>query len=280
MNSLRLSLLGLLAGAASSSAVVLVDETFADGNRSTQNPPASLAWYLYGATGYSSSVTANTWEITPATNTPFGAIGYFTASGSPTALTVGQTMTLSFNISYATAVTGGAGNFRFALFDSGGTRISSDLTSSSDAAFNSDRGYASFYTLSTDSDVTNGYRLRERTNDNDSLWTAGAFSTLGTNGDNNVATTNDVLYAATLTLEYVSPTQMTVTSNVNGNILSRTDSSPYTTFDSIAFSSNGTNGTVNLSNIEVTVVPEPGTCLLAGLGFGLLLWRRSRCMLS
>lgn len=243
-------------------AATLVNETFSDGNRTTQNLSTSLDWHMLGGSApYADSVADNTWTMND--DATYGSVGYFTAPGSPASLAVGEKMTLSFDLTYATNSTS-AGSFRFALLDSGGERISADMTGMQDSAFESYTGYASFYALSSTNNLTSGNRIRQRNSGNDQLWTSGAFTILDTT--TTAATAIDTVYSASLELDYISPSLMRITTVVNGDSFTYDDSTPLTSFDTISMYSNGTNGAIGISNMLVTVIPEPSaTTALIGL---------------
>lgn len=115
----------------------LLNDNFSDGNRSNQSLPDSAAWFA--------TSTSTTAEVTLkdgkyqlevggfglTTDTPRGAAAYFAPAASPASLTaennfIRLSMTLSFEGpigSLATAV-------RFALLESGDTRISTDTLGS------------------------------------------------------------------------------------------------------------------------------------------------------
>lgn len=258
------------------SATIIIDETFADGNRTTQNPPDSLAWY-------SSQDPAN---ITTAVGSMALSGGGGTGAQSAMAyfpsvsLNVGQTLTLSMNFmptgTLGTAATLNA--IRFGIFNSnGGTVISADGQNPSMAA-NTYVGYVGRMNLSQAGGTTTTNVLERGANAGTLLTTSGAYTTnLGTAGSIVDSLTLDTAYALTLTLNRTAASSMTITFSLSGGdligsaIASYTDTTGIvTSFDSLGFSYFGNSGTgfssASFSNIQMEVVPEPSTAALALVG--------------
>ncbi len=267
--------LGMLALAACpGQAAPLIDDTFSNGNR-TSDP----AWYW--RTNLTSdrvdSVASNAWTVGNSTGSGNGyVVTYFT----PTTIGVEETMTFSFDFSYdigaSTTITN---HFRFGLFNSNGSKVSAD-GGTTDPAFNSDLGYGVYSYLISEEGGT--YTLEERTATNDTLWSSSAFpGTLAADPDGSGPTSADTTYTATLTLTRTIDDELIVTSSINGRTLTYTDTSPGNlTFDMISMYAGGANGALTYSNIEVsTAIPEPGTTGLIAGTVGLLclgLARRKR----
>jgi hypothetical protein len=278
-------LVAVIAGFASGSlhAQVLLNDTFSDNERSTQNLPTSAAWYVGGSSGATTS--AATGQLVTTTGTSAGAntnlAAYFTTSGSPQTLLVGETVTLSFSVSFAGAsFVPAADAFRFGLFNSGGNRVTTDLTTGNgaDAAFNSWTGYSAWVPVGNVTSTSAA--IRERTGTSTTLYAGGANPPLAT-----VAYTANTLQLSTTYTGNLSITRNTSNSTISFDLGGVTTSfsdttGNYFTFDSVAFFGTGgafgTNGTFTLDNVSVSVVPEPSTALFAGVGIGFLLINRLR----
>ncbi|PAW77488.1 MAG: hypothetical protein B9S32_10850 [Verrucomicrobia bacterium Tous-C9LFEB] len=251
-------------------AITVVSDSFADGERSTQNLPNSAAWYQLGsATGTVSSTTGYT--ISPSTaGNAFIAVSYFT----PTTVTIGASITLSFSVT--DTITPGAASarqgLRFGLFNSNGVTpgnnsLTGDTTTLTNSAFTHYTGYAGFYSLQSALDPS-GIAISQRDGVSpaltNSLFGGTSYSTLGALSGSTAAASGTT-YNVSLTLQYVSATEMDITLIANGNTVTRTTSSILSTFDSIGLFSSGSNGDVTFDNITVTVVPEPSTVSLLAL---------------
>lgn len=259
-------------------AAVLLDDTFADGNRATQNLPTSAAWYHGESAGNQSlGVVSQTMELEFFTtaNQLGQFVGYFTESGV-TALQVGDTLSVQFTLS-ASAINGDANSFRIGLFSSGGNRVGAD-GGISDAAFNGSNGYSFWTSLGT----ANG-GFRQRTGTNNTLWNSTANANLGTQTVAGLSYAADTIHTLTLELERISGTEMVITFRDSaGNVATRTDTAGiFTGFDTFSiFAGNGTAGDVTFAfddiRVTYTPVPEPGSVVLlpAGLAIGLLVCRR------
>jgi hypothetical protein len=247
---LRLSIGMLTLASYIGHAATLVDDTFADGNR-TSNP----VWYWANDMNESDqvdSVSSNEWTVGNSNDSSNSSIvTYFT----PTLLGSEETITFSFDFSYSTLVSSGSSHLRFGLFNSEGTQITAD-GSQSQSAFNNDIGYASFYSLQTESA---NYDLMERTGGSDKLWSTTAYDTSAIR--DSVATTDaNTLYRASIALTRTLDDQLIVTSSIDGNALSFTYDSPSNfTFDMISIYTGGANGALSFSNLVVRTIPEPAT---------------------
>lgn len=260
--------------------VVLLNDTFSDNERSTQNLTSSAAWYVGGSNG--ANTTAATGQLVTTTGTLAGAntnlVAYFTNAGAPQIIPVGQTLTLSFNVAFAGAsFTAGADAFRFGLFNSGGNRATADVTTTNgaDAAFTNWVGYSAWVPVGNVASTTAS--IRERTGTSTTLYAGGANAVLNT-----VTYTANALQLATSYSGNLSITRnssnSTITFNLGGVTTSVTDTAGnFFTFDSIGFfgtgSVFGTNGTFTLDNVSV-VVPEPSTSLSVAFGLGLFVMLR------
>lgn len=274
----------LVAGSAVSvhAQATLLNDTFADGDRTTQNLPASAAHYFGTSTANGNiAVTSNALQFgyTGTTNTLSQVVSYFTPGGSPVALSVGDTLTASFTLS-GTAIANAADTLRIGLYNSGGTRVSADTSGIADAAFNSYTGYGLWANMGTGSNSTD---LVQRTSSSTTLFAGGAHS-------NVVSSTAPLGYSAATTytltfeIEYTSESSVSLTfTDSNGYSKTAVDTSGLvTSFDTFAlFLGSGsveTAFTVDNIHITTTSIPEPSSvATLAGLGvLGLVISRRRR----
>jgi hypothetical protein len=260
---------------------ILLNDTFADGNRGTQNLPVSAAFYHGGSSGQQSlevvsQALAFDFQTTPNQLGQF--VGYFTDAGVTT-LQVGDKLSFQFTFS-ASAINNDASSIRIGLFNSGGDRVEADTTGIADAAFDGSTGY-SFWNSQGTGTATGGFR--QRTGTSTTLWASGANTNLGTQTlarlDYAAATT----YTLTFALERMSATDMKVSFQDNdGNVFTRTDTAGiFTGFDTFSvFLGNGTVGDVSYIFddflITYTPVPEPGSAvgIVSGLAAAMLLRRR------
>ena len=147
-------------------AQTLLDDTFADGSRTNQNLPTSAAWYLRGN---ATSLAASPGQMTYTSNgNVSNIVGYFTGSGTPYTLSVGETMTLSMSLSLSN-VPDIDNVFRFGLFNSGGSQINSDSTNFLSSSFNAYDGYSVWFNPSATSAA---YTIRDRIGTNDAIFSS------------------------------------------------------------------------------------------------------------
>jgi hypothetical protein len=245
----------------------LLSDTFADGNRTNQSLPDSAAWYSGGLSGDASAASFQLLASNIAGSNR-GFIAYFTASGSPVTLDVGQSMVLSAQVQTIGAA-GGDARFQFWAFNSGGSRIAVDNSAFNNAIFNGYTGYG----------VTNDpvgvhparYQIRERVSGANNLLIGANTPLLGGSAQSINMTAN--LTAVSLTLHRTGVSEMTITGSIGGTPIVRTDTTGiFTSFDSIGILTSNDTLTGNLVIDNVTVIPEPGTfALLAVSALSLLL---------
>ncbi len=235
-------------------AATVVDDTFADGISTNQSLPSSMQLLkARSGTVRTDSVGAVEMNMT-ATGTSSEAFwAYFTNSGSPISLGVGDSLTYSGTFSL-TLPAGTGGDIRFGLFNSNGSRQTTDLTGGQNsAAFGDDTGYAcQFYGSGSGSpfvlyrrDVVTPTAITNIFNS----FTAAGFTNLGGTG----ATARQALVAATpytfaYTVSRTTATTTQITVNVTGGSLSglnftttETSATPYTNFDWFTMRIGGTN---------------------------------------
>lgn len=277
----------------SSSATVIVDETFADGNRTTQNPPSSLAWF---SSQTPSNITTTTGSMTlsgGSGSSAQSAVAYF----SSISLAVGETMTLSLDFSPGgtLGIAGTLNAIRFGAFNSnGGTIITADGQNPSMAA-NTYLGYVGRLNINQSGGTTTTQILERGAAAGVLLTASSAYTAaLGTTGSMVDSLSLSTTYALTLTLTRATETSMAITFSLSGGDLDEVATASYTdtsgivtSFDSFGFSYWGNSGAgfseATFSNIQVTVVPEPSTVAMAvigTLGAAGVAWRRRRLQTS
>ncbi len=285
---------GILLIAPPGHAQVLVNDTFSDNERSTQSPPSSLSW-IVGAHNGTAANAFGTLDASggnlvldhtqsPGVNSFAVAIGYFTVSGSPVVLSMGETLTLSFDVSFSNgSFQTNNGAFRWALFDSGGSRVSADFAGnnapgiSSGTTFNGYRGYEAQSRI--DGMATpNAMFTRERTGSGAGLFNSTEWAAQLGSETSSASYAANVTYGGSLILERTA-SGVNVQGSLNGATTSSyLDTTPVTQFDTIAFFTvDGLSHDLTFDNVNVTVTPEPAAgSLLAMAGLSLLSMRRRR----
>ncbi|HSI35467.1 MAG: PEP-CTERM sorting domain-containing protein [Phycisphaerae bacterium] len=280
-----------------SGAVVYLNDTFDDGERLTQGPPASIQWTAGGHNATAANAQANltvaggamTLDHTQSAGVnSFAAVwGYFTDSGSPVTIAVGETMRLSFDVSFANgSFINNAGAFRWGLTNSGGSRVTADFAGTnatgiaSGSAFSGYRGYDAITPTAPNATAGTELLVRERATSNDGLETGGAYTNLAGGSTTEPTLAADTVYAGFLEITRTGASSVTVQSGLAGAVTPVvTDStSPFTSFDTVHFFTlDGMSHDITLDNVNVTVsVPEPAALGLAGLAAAGLLRRRRK----
>lgn len=279
----------------SACAVVLLDDSFTDGDRTNQSLTSSAAWFYLrnNATSGGSnppSLTASAdnegqliYSLGASTGSTANIVGHFTATDSPYVLQVGETLVLTIDVSLDAIPADGAafGNtpIRFGLFNSGGSRVTADNTADfQSSAFFGDRGYSAWF--NPDGSTTAIHQVRERVGSSNAIFSSGA----GVNnllGDNDATAIGMAATTATtlqLSISRTSETDATVVSSLNGVTISRVDTaSAFFDFDMVAiqFGSSVTGAKFDRIAVEV-VVPEPASVGWIGLGAAMVVLRCHR----
>ena len=111
-----------------SHAVVILDDTWADGNRSNTSLPTNAAWYASSG----SALTATTGSMTLTIGgSAVLAVSYFTTNAAaPVSLSVGDTLvtTITFDFNGVAAENTSLG-FPFGVYEFGSNRVSADFSS-------------------------------------------------------------------------------------------------------------------------------------------------------
>ena len=290
--SLAFALVGAF-GAASVHGAILVNETFADGNRTGDSPPSSLEW-IYGAHRSSEAFTSLSvgsnqmaWDHTASAGVnSFSAVwGHFAPSGSPVSVAQGETLRLSFTVAFSNgSFVTTTGGFRWSLLNSGGSRVAADFAGVNESGIASGttlsgwRGYEGQVVVHDTGVNTSGLLTRERTGSGNGLFTSSNWAGLSGSSTSNPTTTVGSSIVATLELTRTAG-GMQIQAGYNGvfsNLV--TDSnSPFTSFDTIAFFAlDGMSHDITLSNIQLELIPEPSVLLLGLAGLMPVAFRRHR----
>lgn len=265
---------------------VLLNDNFSDGERLTQNPPGSAHWYSGGlSNNVSAGSDALVFSGDSGGSTPGsihgGGLAYFTAAGSPFSLSIGQSMTLSFDYSYG-QTDSTDWHFEFGLFNSGGSRTATDNTSFNNSIFNAYTGYVVAGVLGPDPSGPGRYKIAERNSTANNLLTTSSYTILGSNIKQTGGVSAGITYDASLTLYYADATDMILTSVIDGETLTRTVTGGlFTSFDTVGIFAPGTPGTFTFDDVNVSVisVPEPSGLAITSIGLlslmGIRFFRRS-----
>lgn len=262
----------LLASGAAASDIVVVNDTMSRASRTAAPTASGAQWFIIGP-GTTATFAPNDLTVTNGSAAQF--LGYFTPASTPASLKSGQhvTATFTFNLTGALGTTTDATSFRIGLLNSGGARITGDITTLSSAvAFEGYTGYAAMM-----SRATSGQSIRKRvplaaSNKNNLIGTATTVytSALASSSSQNLVVGVDytAVVSATRSAAGVEFSISISGGSLNNYTLAYTDpaAGSVTTFDTLAFGwANGVfadGGGVRLKNLNVTTSPTvnpPGT---------------------
>lgn len=247
---LTAALLLLAAPLGAVQAGTLLNEQFADGERSTSNLPDSAAWYLEaGSTAYTSSVSDHAWNILPpAPPSRISAVTVFSAV--PVSLHPGESLTVALRL----RPTHPRGTFRVGLFDSGGARLTSDGVGSS-KLFTPYRGYE------VTGSPAGGASVSARTKPAGGLWNPAAFSPLASSTG---SLQEDAGYPVELTIARDGEGKFHLSASVAGVRCAASGAQGIDTFDTVAILVDGQMGLTGLENVVVKKGPEEKSTPEAG----------------
>lgn len=273
-------------------ATTILDDTFADGERTVQNLPDSMAFYVGGgpSSGLAATTGSMTWTTAGAGRTMLGYFGTNVDGTLPVSLAVGETLQLVIDFVLSGTVNNVDNSLRIGLFNSTAStgdpqRVSEDGFENSNQAFAGYSGYAMMANIGNTT-ATNGtsgaMTLRERTNTaSTSLLNSvtGVYTQLGGSVTVPSALSTETAYSASFVLTRSAEEQLDITYTLTGGSLgdgytvTRSDTSGITTaFDTLAFnvvSAQGVNYTFTSFSATYTPIPEPTVSGLLGV-FGLL----------
>jgi hypothetical protein len=256
--------LATLALISSANGAILLNDTFADDDRTNANLPDSGKWIMGGSDASASSSVVGGALVTNSS----GAIALTTSFTSHT-LAVGETITLSFTVTTDFKGSAAGDAFRFGLFRSGGNIPSADTTGVNGSAteFTSWRGYSHWSPYGSVTGESAG--INERTTNSTTLF-AGSANTLGNSAAYTAnAFSNGTAYDGSISITNLGGSYA-ISSSLGGTSVSWTDTTPLlTSFNAVSFyvgnTPMGSNGSFTLDNVKVEVIPEPSSLLIAAL---------------
>ena len=251
-----------VAGAAGNT---LLNDLFTDGSSINQALPNSARIFKgRSTTTRTDAVGAVTFDMTATGGNSEAFWGYFTNSGSPVNLGVGDKLSVAGTFSL-TGFVGTGQDVRFGVLNSLGTRNVNDLTGGqNDATFAGDPGYALGFFASGSGSPFVIYR-RTNLNVNNVFNTFGDFTALpGTGATTRQQLTNGTPYTLTYTIERLTATDTRISVSVTGGALNNhnftsieSSATPNTAFDYFAFRIGGANFAQKITYTNWTVEHTP-----------------------
>jgi TonB family protein len=262
------------AGNQAANSTTIFNQTWADGTRSNQSPPASLAWYC-SSPGSSVTVTNGSVSLSTGGSAARHLVAYFPRQK----LTAGDSLTLTFDFSLAgpfQPITSSSSiGLKVGLFDSNGSYIfDSDNEQSSNPVTYT--GYTSCTGLNLPGESSSGLldiRKRNPVSGNLIVSNVGIYYQLPGRAPERQTWQPDVGYTGTLTIQAISETQVKISANYSGpglNNYSITSvdrasgsNAVVNSFDTVAFGLPSVGGRtaaqgMTLSNVKLTYTTPGG----------------------
>ena len=184
-------------------AAVIISDSFADGNSTVQNLANNSIRIFKGrsTTTRTDAVGSVSFDMTATGGNSEAFWGYFTNSGAPVSLGVGDKLSVAGTFS-VTGLVGTGQDIRFGVLNSLGTRNANDLTGGmNDASFAGDPGYALGFAPSGSGAPFTIYR-RTNLNVNNVFNTFGDFTAIpGTGATVRQTLANNTPYTLSYTIE-------------------------------------------------------------------------------
>lgn len=280
-------------------ALTLLDDQFADNNRTEQSPPSSVHWF--GTAGGSNFTMANNQLTLALGGSGRGAVAYFLPEGETVTLSaVGDVLTfmLEFLVDPLNTTTS-ADTFRMGLFNThDGVRVNADNQGNAYSGYGGVEAYAAGLTVNSvpsnparaEAPISIVEKNIEAAASLGSFGTGNAnYPQLGVGGPAGVPFLEAATgYTASFILQRTGESELTLTASMTGGSLedftfTAIDAiDPVFSFDGIGFQmiSNTFNSiTISRAVVEFAPVPEPSTwaMLLGGIYGAFLFKRRLSC---
>lgn len=252
----------LLVGGLAFGGTTIVDDVFATGDSSTQDLLNNLLQVFNGRTNNirTDAPGSLTIDMTPAGGSSEAIWAFFTKSGAPINLGIGDRLSVAVTFSTTGFLANGQ-DIRFGVLDSQGTRNTTNLAGGmNDGTFIGDTGYGvDFYPSGQGSPFVLGRRtVLSNANVFNSF---GDFATVaGAGATDRQKLADSTLYTLRYTIERLSLTETKLTVSVTGGDLdglnysgTEVTSAPNTTFDYFAFRVSGTSFSTKLTFTELLV---------------------------
>jgi hypothetical protein len=211
-------------------AAILLNDSFADGNRSSTNLPSdSPVWIGQSAGNGSNSTTTGAINFALPTNS-LKVWTYFTSDNSApnnsqphnavTQLSAGTSLVSSMSFTLPSGATNASTsrNFRFGIYlDPTDSRVQSDTNSDGGGGTSpwaDATGYIVQLPLNSDSSGTNPLQIGKRTTSNTSLAGAGGAYAFAPNGGGTYSLGANTAYTVQLKLDMISSSQLDVTASI------------------------------------------------------------------
>lgn len=257
------------------SASQILDDRFTD---NVQDLPDSARWFRMATVA--DTVTVGSGKMTLSSpGSSVQALSYFTPSGSPVDIAVGQSLTVSFTLS-TTGLTTASRGFHFGVFNSAGTRLTADTDAIPEATTTSYKGYGmrSNTLRNTSNDSTTNFNISKRVNNNTQLFSVGGAWDVYT-GSQGFSFSNGTDYTLTLSLTNTGEGMQIVQTVMSGGTellrmahLDETDGY-YTQFDTFSLYFQGVSSnsySIDIKDFSVSLGQIPETSTTAAL-MGLVL---------
>ena len=275
---------------------IIVDDTWADGDRTSSGPDGGgidSPWYFSGTGASMTASVGNLNAVVPAAGSA-SWLSYFAPDGTPVTLAnAGDSLKITWAFTTGTiGATNTSQNFRLAVLDSPAGSIVSSDTAAPSGIYSG--GYAMFMNMANTLGNSNPFQLKKRSvfTSSDQLSTSGNWGTALGNGAPTGAHgyDNSTPYVYTLTLTRNGANGIDLVSTMTGGTVnntgtasvSATDATPgIFTFDTFSIRPSSGSTTADAFNfthfkVEFTNVPEPSTLAMLGLGiFGFAAYRRA-----
>lgn len=246
-------------------ATVLINDTFSDGDRTSQSLPGSAHWY---AGGDSSSVSVTNQALT-FNSSNSGVMAYFNAQ----TLSVGASLTLTFDYKFS-QVSNADNAFMFGLYDSTGSQVAKDGVDFNAPTFRNYVGYATSGVFGLNPAGPGLDHIEARDINNKDLLNMDSY-TEGNTAVQSGAATPSQFYTASMQISRTAAGIVVESKIGNTDMIQTYSSGMFTKFDTVGIFSNGNAGTVTMDNVHLDYMgaPEPSSVFAMALLGMFVFWK-------
>lgn len=229
--------------------IFVVNDSFADGNRSGDTPPSSLAWFCSSG-GSNLTITGGAMTLATATGGRH-AVAHFPLQ----TLAVGDRITLRFTFSLAAPIFDQANGLRFGLFNRNSNAAYTADSSNPSVTYT---GYAAFANLAPTAPKPASLR-RRNASAAALITTSSSYTTVGSTGGPQQIFAAGTTYTAALSIQRTAADGVELTStftggDLDGYTLSATDTDIIDAFDTVAIAIASNNSIGAAASIAVSNV--------------------------
>ncbi|MEX2382265.1 MAG: PEP-CTERM sorting domain-containing protein [Opitutales bacterium] len=194
--------------------------------------------------------------------------------------TEGEALELRFDMRFTESPANNIYGFRFGLYNSNGTLMTQSNPNGKNQPDEQNDDFGYYTRMASGTATATTELIREPSGNNPTGGATVTGEVILTNSGTPARIEDQLMHSFVYTLTRLSGGDLGFTVRMDGNLIgSAVDTDPLTgTFDTLYFSKGNISSDFTVDNVQLSVIPEPGTLLLMGITMGafFLLHRRRR----